>query len=52
MGSSFYTLMTIPNPLPFYSCPKPTVSSTAIVSFWLSASNVLYAGKSRRLKLA
>ena len=46
---SFYTLTRSSNLL--YSCPNPTVSSTAIVSFWLSASNVLYAGRSRRLKL-
>jgi hypothetical protein len=34
-----------------YSCPNPTVSSTAMVSFWFSASYVLYPGRSRRLKL-
>ena len=34
-----------------YSCPNPTVSSTAIVSFWFRASKVLYGGRSSRLKL-
>ena len=49
--STLPVLYTLNYPNIAYSCPKPTVSSTAIVSFWLSASNVLYAGKSRRLKL-
>lgn len=35
---------------PSYSCPKPTVSSTAHVSFCVSWSRDLYGGRSRRLK--
>lgn len=35
-----------------YSCPKPMVSSTAIVSFCVNASMFLYGGKSNRLKLS
>jgi len=38
-------------PASLYSCPNPTVSSTAIVSLPLSASYVLYGGRSSRLKL-
>ena len=34
-----------------YSCPKPIVSSTAIVIFCCSISRFLYGGKSSRLKL-
>lgn len=34
-----------------YSCPKPIVSSTAIVNLVCSASRDLYAGRSSRLKL-
>lgn len=33
-----------------YSCPKPTVSSTAQVSFCCKASKVLYGGRSNLLK--
>jgi hypothetical protein len=34
-----------------YSCPKPIVSSTAVVNLDCSTSKFLYGGRSRRLKL-
>lgn len=37
--------------LSYYSCPNPTVSSTAIVSFCCRSKYVSYAGRSKRLKL-